>query len=623
MDDLFGQAVGDRLVGSQESVAPESVTKVGDTITIVSKTFKPPGPAAPPEWCFKKFATPIPWKHVDIETDPAGLPATVNPDETTEIKITVANVPETAAMYPLKSEGNLNRTGGQSGRSGQSGFLPAHWSVKMETVRVDLDTDSNNNGTIEDEEDAYENEKGLSGRVVCLNRAGDGPGLEHVAEIKLAVENASEGTVTLREIGTPKRLRAWADAGCTQEVNLLTVSWAPAEVPSQLWIDGTAIGQATLRLSLERSGKETVADEVEIYVADTISYSPRGNTLYVYEPYLSTGGSDAIRDHLKSHGWPLGNLKRYVGMVACTLVRLKEPGDLALRIGIVAYHSFGWHAEQHRDTVEVARGTEAEMNAWKGNEPNMYVALSEVAIGPPYPPYAVKAKAAWFQNNWKAKLDANRAIVVMMGCNTYPEITAAVGGRSAFGYEGLVLPAAHEPNMNLLFGRLTGQRDGAINRTTGKAWEAGGFVTGYPVTESKFWLYLGTPANPNFMAGWTTLNPATHKAFPSFGVETKGAGCIIFDSYMDDDGDDQNPNLAVRVDRGAGVSARRWFTNSDDPRRAYGVSFDFPKHGKGSITTRAEADNCLNWEIVADPPHPQRRLSGDRVQYGSDKAWSF
>jgi hypothetical protein len=128
LDDLVGQAVGDRLVGSQESVAPESVT-VCETITIVSKTFKPPGPAAPPEWCFKDFATHIPWKHVDIETDPASLPATVNPDETTEIKITVANVPETAAMYPLKGEGNLKDlrpkgSGGGGGRYEDADAIP-------------------------------------------------------------------------------------------------------------------------------------------------------------------------------------------------------------------------------------------------------------------------------------------------------------------------------------------------------------------------------------------------------------------------------------------------------------------------------------------------------------------
>ncbi|MGB2753494.1 MAG: hypothetical protein WBD75_00300 [Phycisphaerae bacterium] len=117
--------------GEEEPVAPESVTKVGETITIVSKTFRPPGPvpSESSEWRFKEFATAIPWKHVDIETDPASLPATAAPDLPTEIKISVAEVPETAGDWPLKGEGNLD-PGGEGGEGG--GPQEWHWSAKME-----------------------------------------------------------------------------------------------------------------------------------------------------------------------------------------------------------------------------------------------------------------------------------------------------------------------------------------------------------------------------------------------------------------------------------------------------------------------------------------------------------
>jgi len=125
--------------GEEEPVSPQSVTTVGTTITIISKTFRPPGPAWPPEWCFKEFGTRIPWKHVDIETEPSSLPATANPDWPSQIKITLPNVPETAAMYPLKSEGNLMKIK-VSPSGGEKEKEEWHWSAKIAKVKLYWET---------------------------------------------------------------------------------------------------------------------------------------------------------------------------------------------------------------------------------------------------------------------------------------------------------------------------------------------------------------------------------------------------------------------------------------------------------------------------------------------------
>ena len=62
---------------------------------------------------------------MDIETDPAALSPVRNKDTAAEIKISVANVPETAGTWPLKCEGNLQPPpGGQ-------GTAAFHWSAKM------------------------------------------------------------------------------------------------------------------------------------------------------------------------------------------------------------------------------------------------------------------------------------------------------------------------------------------------------------------------------------------------------------------------------------------------------------------------------------------------------------
>ena len=106
--------------GEAEPVPPESVTKVGDNITIVSNTMTPP----PGGWAFKEFPSPNPWHFVDIETDPEAPPGSADTDTGSAIKISVEGVPETAGAWPLKGEGNLTPPpGGQ-------GTAEFHWSAK-------------------------------------------------------------------------------------------------------------------------------------------------------------------------------------------------------------------------------------------------------------------------------------------------------------------------------------------------------------------------------------------------------------------------------------------------------------------------------------------------------------
>jgi hypothetical protein len=61
---------------------------------------------------------------VDIETDPEAPPGSADTDTASAIKIRVEDVPETAGMYPLKGEGNLNPGGG-------GGEEKWHWSAKI------------------------------------------------------------------------------------------------------------------------------------------------------------------------------------------------------------------------------------------------------------------------------------------------------------------------------------------------------------------------------------------------------------------------------------------------------------------------------------------------------------
>jgi hypothetical protein len=118
------------------------------------------------------------------------------------------------------------------------------------------------------------------------------------------------------------------------------------------------------------------------------------------------------------------------------------------------------------------------------------------------------------------------------------------------------------------------------------------------------------------MKRWTTLNAAPNAVFPTDPVGGRRAGCILFDTYMDED---QLANMALQQTAGAAVSDRRWIKNASGCY--YLVSFDLPAHGAGSINMKGEADFCKNKKSV--PYGSTRKMSGDRHTYGEDKAWSF
>jgi hypothetical protein len=575
--------------GEEEPVSPESVTPVGETVTIVSKTMTPPGKMA-----FKKFLSPNPWQYVDIETDPEAPPGSADTDTASAIKIRVEDVPETAGDWPLKGEGNLNPGGGGGG-------VPKewHWSAKISKYVVDLDTDTNNNGTIDDYEDEYEEYP--SGRVVCLDREGDGEGLDDLGLIVLTPPDTDEGTVKLEAIEGGSLIKVWRDENKNDEV-VLPATWSPAETPGQLYVDGIALGQVVLKLSHTPPAGDGMEDSVALYVTDTISWSPLSTPTDSFATFwepcwgLSGGGNTAILAAVEDHGW---NVLLYFKDTAddqtqCTLEHLRWMREG----GIVAALSHG-----NGDLAVAYRDIEPDADAWwnKGpnEEPDMYTLESMGFPGH----WAVMARAPWFENNWKPHLDERKAIVVIMGCYTALRVAPSCGGRVAFGYRAQSYTDDYVLNSMLLFGRLNGSADNFAKRTVGKAYGNGeDYVGGFEMV------------GEGDARKWTTINPAPNAVFPAGGVTHRGAGCIIFDTYMEST-EPYTPNEAVRIVRGT-VSDRWWFGNGSGQ---YLVSFTFPPHAFNSIALRAFGSSCVH----ASLPFDLRWMSGDRQTYGAHKEWSF
>jgi len=90
----------------------------------------------------------------------------------------------------------------------------------------------------------------------------------------------------------------------------------------------------------------------------------------------------------------------------------------------------------------------------------------------------------------------------------------------------------------------------------------------------------------------------------SDGQEKKGAGAILFDTFMSLT---YPPDSAVVFPRGSGGS-RRWFGFK---KHKFGVSFDF---SEAIPHAKAVAENCADY-------YDGCKLSGDGKTYGSDKEW--
>ncbi|HUS45418.1 MAG TPA: hypothetical protein VM219_05245, partial [Phycisphaerae bacterium] len=354
-------------------------------------------------------------------------------------------------------------------------------------------------------------------------------------------------------------------------------------------------------------------DSVALYVTETISWSPtgyQGSYVSAWEPCwdLYSLGSDDICDEMDDHGWEVTILyfkdeSGDGGDHRCTLENLKRMKEG----GIVAAHSHGnvgIFAVAYRDTPDLA-------DAWwhKGDpdeEPHMATYPAREFPGH----WRVEAEAEWFEDNWYVRLTESQAIVVVMACHSSDggaaSVAASCGGRVGFGYPACCDSDDHHFNCTFLFTRLNGSADGATKRTVGKAYGNGSEYEAY------FEMVGAGDARK-----WTTINPAPNAAFPAVAVGgRKGAGCIIFDTYMDES---QLPNLAVQKTAGGPVvSDRRWFANGSG---RYLVSFDFESHAAGSVTMKGEADFCKNKNPATYGS--TRKLSGDRQTYGEDKEWSF
>jgi hypothetical protein len=340
-----------------------------------------------------------------------------------------------------------------------------------------------------------------------------------------------------------------------------------------------------------------------LVVSREIAWTPKGNSVYVWEPINDDNFSSAFIQDLcmleAYQGWSYSTTNPVTWFFdsdptddnceTCTLLNLKA----MVNGGIIAVLTHG-----ETGVLEVVRfASESVANTWKGSEPNMYVIASSNSA-------SVYATSAWFQNNWKNSLTQNNAIVFISACHAADgddSIASSVGGQTVFAPHGSPSGQEVDEDYKMIISLMNGTSfpRKSYQRVAANAYA----LTTEPVKH--LISYVGD--------GLSTLCPAPQNVFPFSSAEVKtGWGCILFDSYMNGS---VSAGTAV-IQKTGTVGTRSWGSNLSGS-----FFIDFLYSGT-SASVEALGDKCRSAGNVQGQP-----LDGDGIAPmsadGQSKEWSW
>jgi len=511
--------------------------------------------------------------------------------------------------------GTLRVEGLEPGVSGLKSYINGDLSdeVKISVCGLDIDIDTDNNNIIDgsnDDEDQYEEYP--PGKIIPINLEGDGRGKDILAPLFLSIFTMPNSSfIELKVVSGSDCVKIYENANKSGSINLPKI-WASAtDVPDTLYVDGIEKGQAIIKLSCSTLGNEVLSDKVALFVTDTISWTPAGKNCAIWAPlYGSVFYEDPVVN-IRALLWQkydidtlffLDDTSNEFGTPdddcgSCTLENFKKMADGHI-IVTLAHGYPGWFLAN----TFISRAKAVE---WINGEENMIIVDNGGC-------FLVWVYKDWFIQNWRAKLDDNKAIAIFNTCfstrGDENSIAYSSGGRVTFGYPDNAEALFSAPkNCSLLVGRMTGDVDNGTKRTTGMAYGNGNDYLDNMQMVSR---------HNNDCHKWTTLYPVPQIVFPNTPISNrKGTGGIIFDTYMDYLAS-QSANDSVQKSGSLSVSDRWWLLNDDG---FYGILFNYDKKQGGSANMRAESEKCRSVTKDGKFKHPL----GSPINYNCDKLWSF
>jgi hypothetical protein len=440
---------------------------------------------------------------------------------------------------------------------------------KLLDIRVDIDTDTDNNGIIDaDDTGEDQSEEYAPGRILCVNGYGINTNTDYLAQLRLGIQPAlTTGTARLEVLDGASRIRVWTTTNKTTEVLLpKTYDLATTNPPSVLYVDGIDTGKVVLAWSYASCGF-TCADQLAMLIIPTISYAPgKGINAFVWAPLKTRfnrnsgnnlGWDDAteFETQIKEQGWPTvtwledttGDTDTNFG--SCTLANYKGMTNCGI-FTVVSHGDIGRHPAVYAENSPAGL---TAISTWCGGETGITIDLWDPD---PFAPawvagcYVARVSSSWLSSNWKTAMDANRTISFWSICYSATSnavsgvgaVKECAGGRWRVGYELPVgMLEAIDVNTNLI-GRMNGSIGGGVLRTAGQAYSNGNyraFRDYNPTNSTNGYTYAnGSIRHEGSVRmdgnNWTTLCPsplADKAVFPDVAVgNRKGWGCIVFDT---------------------------------------------------------------------------------------------
>ena len=499
---------------------------------------------------------------------------------------------------------------------------------KISVCGPDIDIDTDNNNIIdEDDNDEDQYEEYPPGKIIPINLEGDGSGQDTVAPLFLSVfSEPDSGNIELKAIKGSDNVKLYKNSNKSGSITLPKTWSSATDVPKTLYVDGIKKGQAILELSYTASNNEVLNDKIALFITETISWAPDtdDDNAYIWSslPNLVTTDGYEFEDQLELQGFDVIWLEdvdnhNNLNFNDCTLDNYKYKMIKSGALTVISHGGPGCHYAVY------AENSQAGYNAcvaWIGNEPNMTVEYWD----DPHFFWTVRVSSKWLANNWASSLNENKAIALWSICHsaigdtTTGEVAVkeSAGGRWRSGYiEPTWATEAMEINKKFLQ-RMNGKTDNSEKRTAGEAWD----------NNKNYYLHYVFP--PDSMQGkvnakmdgndWTTLCPAPMKESPVWPQSNpgnrKGAGCIIFDTYMNDCVED---DPVYRLS-GRNITDSGWIENT---KASFGWRFKF---GSTGGTTKMKADGIMCNSYHEGIINLGRELDGDRKTPNKDhKEWSF
>ena len=471
--------------------------------------------------------------------------------------------------------------------------------AKYTVYHVDLDIDSDNDLTIE-EEDGFEDaiEEREPGKIISYDQSGICPGQDYRVPLKLkAWGGETNAVVKLEAVASSPRV-AEVYKSETGGTKLDLPAYFPADSIPSLYVDGVTNGTVTFTATLINPPKEfpatttvrpvpgdkLVKDTVAALIIQPISFAPSGNAAVWSSipngPYCIGDADGRLFSSLISNqGYRVAwhrddNGMDDVNVGGCTAnayLNLCNCGALTIiSHGLLNEHQAVYFPNTNDGYDEAVRWIRD-----LGNSGGSVVGMSvrfDISPDGYWAYYYVSVTPQWFEDNWKPGFDKRNSIVLWGSCYS-ATLMNCCGGRWRSGY---CVPTAQGECMRVdgaLLKRMNGSIGSGTLRPAGRAYSNG--LSSMGMTSVRM------EGNP-----WTTLCPAPvvgNPTFPSSGIaEGEVAfGCLVLDTFL------KNKDNMIQVVAGEGVSAIAPLRQegADYP---FGVGFHIEK-GQGSVKVRSEA----------------------------------